>query len=87
MAAVDVPRYHPEWPQIGKVVDIMDDHFEILWYSRSATHEVWEKYIENDHFIKEKLSKQVVVLAPFDLTPTGRIPKKVKCLLQEYDCY
>lgn len=85
LASVDLPKYYPEKPQIGKILSIDKDDVELLWYygTWSGPWKVFKKRQGRSMVdMKEVIPKSSIKLFNFTLTNAGRLKQATKTHLK-----
>ena len=90
MVLCDVERYHDEWPQVARVLNIDRDEYKILWYKGSMTG-AWTPATRRVKGAKGKtetyediVSQSELWFSGFRLTPAGNLTKVTKDKLKSY---
>lgn len=81
LVAVDLPKYHPERPQIAQVLERKGEQIEVLWYHGTWTT-TWcifrKRQGRNMVDVKETISVSSVKLFNFKFTSSGKLKQSVK---------
>lgn len=81
MVAVNIPKYRPEKPQIGRVLSINESDMEVLWLLGTWTG-AWKVFKKRQNRemveVKEVIPTASVLLAGFNLTQTGKLKQATK---------
>ena len=87
MVLVNVQKYLPEWPQIGKILHIDGNHVTIQRWSGTMSG-AWKihKVRERREMLptEEEISKEDIIYNGFRLTKANYIPKKIQDIAKEY---
>ena len=91
MVAVFLDQYRQDWPQVGRVQEVLDGEIMIQWFTGTVTSQ-WKplmKSMENAG-LKEPWTECIdpanLLMPPFSLTRTCKLPGEVQQeLRKKYD--
>ena len=85
---VDLAKFTPEWPQVGTVLELLEENVRVLWYSQHSNSS-WREHKERQgrHLIRTEdiVSRNAIYHYGFKLTKNGLLPKKVNQIAMDYD--
>ncbi|XP_053397246.1 uncharacterized protein LOC128556371 [Mercenaria mercenaria] len=87
LVLTDTPMSPEDWPQIGQVVELLDDDRVVIqpfWGKKTTT---WKPAVRRPkgQKITFTVQKNVIWHYGFNLTPSGFLPKSIREMVEQYE--